>query len=121
MRDYYYLNQIKAALILLEHCLVVAAKSQAANQPITSQVDQNSRRVLQANQRQLNKQLQPKPTKGTSEEGLKEVTAEGNPILQESAKCLPIIDITDTTLLLAKIKRTKHHCGIELLKALVIK
>ncbi|RSD29742.1 ShlB/FhaC/HecB family hemolysin secretion/activation protein [Vibrio pectenicida] len=103
MRDFYYLNTIKTTLILLATLLAVA-KSQAANPPISSQVDQNSRRVLQENQRQLNKQLQPKPTKGPAEEGLKEVTAEGNPVLQESAKCLPItgVYVTDTTLLSEK-------------------
>ena len=103
MRDFYYLNAIKTTLILLATLLAVA-KSQAANPPISSQVDQNSRRALQENQRQLNKQLQPKPTKGATEEGPKEVTAEGNPVLQESAKCLPItgVYVTDTTLLSAK-------------------
>ena len=103
MRDFYYLNTIKTTLILLATLLAVA-KSQAANPPISSQDDQNSRRALQENQRQLNKQLQPKPTKGPAEEGLKEVTAEGNPVLQESAKCLPItgVYVTDTTLLSEK-------------------
>ena len=103
MHDFYYHNSVKASLIIFA-TLLMLVKSHAATQPLSTQIDQNSRRALQENQRQLNKQLQPKPTPGASEEGLKEVAAEGNPVLQETSQCLPItgVYVTETKLLSPK-------------------
>ena len=67
-------------------------------------IEQNNRRALQENQRKLNKQLQPKPTKNIDNPEVKEVEAEGNPVLKETHQCLPIsgVYVTETSLLSPK-------------------
>ncbi len=67
-------------------------------------IEQTNRQALQENQRRINKQLQPKPTQSVDTPEVKEVEAEGNPVLKETHQCLPIsgVYVTESTLLSPK-------------------
>ena len=64
-------------------------------------IERTNRQALQENQRRINKQLQPKPSQSVDTPEVKEVEAEGNPVLKETHQCLPIsgVYITEASLL----------------------